>query len=151
MNFRLDAIRRYLAPRSSILVLGALSLWFSLIVGIALYLVQDYTQDALGFNHTILGNLARHDATIEADLADLGLRPELPDLVTKFPLFAMTARAVADLTGIGAAESLSIVSKVAQLFAFWGLWTLVRDLSGKEQADRAIFYIFFSLLGTGFV
>jgi hypothetical protein len=68
----------------------------------------------------------------------------------RYPLFPLLSRAVSELTGISSAQSLFWVSKIGLLMGLIALWLLVDHLHDTHQADRAMIYMAFPLLGTGY-
>jgi hypothetical protein len=117
----------------------------------SLHTLYPDTNNALGSYNTVISNLIRHDVRMEAALVNTGLQPDNLPIATKFPLFAMTTRLAADLLNLDTADALFIMSKLYQLLGFLGLWTLVLEVTqSQQQANRAILYMFFSLLGSGY-
>lgn len=97
-------------------------------------------------------NLAHHDPFGYILVAEQGYGAEGRETQSsvRYPLFPLVNRLVTRLTGMSSALTAFWTSKVSLLGALIAIWLLVDELHGEAQANRAILYMLFPLLGTGF-
>jgi len=98
-------------------------------------------------------NLSHGDAFANLMIADYGYgiqgRVDLQSSV-RYPVFPMLTRYFSLMTGLSGAVSLFWVSQLALLVGLIGLWLLVEHLHDPTYADRAVMYMLFPLIGSGY-
>ncbi|MFZ5425176.1 MAG: hypothetical protein ACOZAO_05255 [Patescibacteria group bacterium] len=95
-------------------------------------------------------NLAHWDPELERLVILWGYQPQSV-LSSKYPFFSMITRALIQLTGMEVTTAMFVVTTVGVFYGFFALWMLLDYLRDMEYADRVIWYMPFSFLGTGFV
>lgn len=97
-------------------------------------------------------NLAHHDPYGYILVAEQGYGADGRETQSsvRYPLFPLFNRLVAQITGMSGALTAFWVSKLALLAGLIGLWLLTHELHDAHLAGRAVAYMLFPLLGTGF-
>lgn len=105
------------------------------------------------YERTVFGNLTYHDAYSNIRLAEEGYRADSMrgfQTSVRFPVHPMLTRFLSRATGWDTLTSAFVASKAALLGGLLGLWLLVAHLHGETWADRAIPYMLFPVLGSGY-
>ncbi len=98
-------------------------------------------------------NLTHHDPFSNMMIAEQGYgKTGRIDLQTsvRYPAFPMAVRFTMRATGWSGPIAMFWVSKLFLFGGLVGLWLLVMHLHGEEQANRAVPYMLFPLLGSGY-
>ena len=97
-------------------------------------------------------NLAHWDVQWEVIIAEQGYGPDFqPQTSAKFPLLALTARLLAQVSGLSLPAALFALNKLGTLAGLWAVWALANDLYDRTMADRTVGYLAFPLTGTAYV
>ncbi len=113
---------------------------------------QNYgVETASGIVYPWHENLSHWDIYNEMQIVREWYTPAHPDLAVKFPFLSGTTRAIWLLTGGSISLIITLVAKAGLLFGFAEFWRLMTFLKGERFAHRAVCWLAFPFLGTGYV
>lgn len=96
-------------------------------------------------------NLAHYDPHTHLLIAETGYGTDgLSYRGVRSPLFPMLTRAVMQVSHLDGYVVMFWISKLALLAGLIGVYLLTAHLHGEEQADRAVLYMAYPILGTGY-
>jgi len=124
----------------------------ALILGVALERMPGVLEGEQYYPATWTANLAHFDPHAYLLVAEQGYGAEGRGLQSsvRFPLFPFLTRAAIQITGWDGYTVMFWLTKAALLIGLIGVWLLVERWHDSEQADRAVLYVSFPLLGSGY-
>jgi hypothetical protein len=104
------------------------------------------------YPQTWAGNLAHYDPHSYVLIAQQGYGAEGRDFQSsvRFPLFPFFTRLAMQVFALDPYVALFILSKAALLVGLVGVWLLAAHWEAPAQANRALVYVAFPLLGSGY-
>lgn len=139
-------------PPQAVMLTWLAHLAISLGFGLALQANPELPEAPWFFAPDWASNLAHWDVQWEVTIAEQGYGPDFqPQTSAKFPLLALTARLLAQLSGLSIPAALFALNKLGTLAGLWAVWALADDLYGRSAANRAVGYMAFPPTGTAYV
>ncbi|MBL8131246.1 MAG: hypothetical protein JNL42_05270 [Anaerolineae bacterium] len=132
---------------------AVLPVWLSLLAialawGITMDILPGYMEGEQFYPTNWAANLAHFDPHSYLVVAEQGY--EAGESSVRFPLFPFLLRLVIAITGADGHLALFWLSKVSLLLGLLGVWLVVRHQTDEDLAGRAVLYMAFPILGSGY-